>query len=81
MQLFHITIGPRDAPRLAFQALAADSASACAQHIELALPGERVEITAVVRADEQRDDVDELRHEADAERRRAARRRREGALQ
>lgn len=50
MRLFTITIGPRGTPRLHFEAIALDSATALAQHVDLARPGERVEIKAV-RAD------------------------------
>lgn len=49
MHPFHITIGPRGAPRLAFEAMAVDACSAAAQHADLAEVGERVEVTPAQR--------------------------------
>lgn len=45
MRKFFITIGPRNAPRLAFEAIACDGMTAVSQHEELAEPGERVEVS------------------------------------
>lgn len=47
MRKFFITIGPRGAPRLAFEAMAPDACTASAQHLELAQPGERVDVAPV----------------------------------
>jgi hypothetical protein len=45
VQMFHITIGQRGAPRLDFEAVADDACTAAAQHLKLAAVGERVEVT------------------------------------
>jgi hypothetical protein len=63
MQHFTIQIGPRGAPRLAFEAMAPDSATAAAQHAELAQPGERLEVTPAQRM---RAELQELANEIKA---------------
>lgn len=50
MQLFQIQIGPRDNPRLSFEAIAPDSCTAVAQHRELAHDGERMDVKALRQA-------------------------------
>lgn len=47
MRLFTITIGPRGAPRHAFEVSAPDAFTAHEQHVDLAEPGERFEVAPV----------------------------------
>jgi hypothetical protein len=47
MKLFLVVIGTRRAPRLRFEAMAADSISCLNQHLELVKFGERVEVVAL----------------------------------
>jgi hypothetical protein len=49
MQHFKISIGQRGAPRLSFEAMAQDAATAATQHADLAAIGERVEVTPAQR--------------------------------
>lgn len=44
MKKFHLTIGPRNAPRLAFECMAVDAFAARDQHDSLRMDGERIEI-------------------------------------
>lgn len=45
LRLYQVSIGLRGgAPRLSFTVMAPDSCTAVAQHLELALPGERMEV-------------------------------------
>ncbi len=50
MNAYRITLGPRTAPRLSFEAMAPDSFTAAAQHASLAEPGERLDVVAIDRA-------------------------------
>lgn len=44
MRLYLVTIGPRGAPRLSFEAIGRDSCAVVAQMLDLCLPLERVEV-------------------------------------
>lgn len=46
MNVYQITIGPRNAPRLSFPAMARDSATAVQQHLELA-GADRLEVRSL----------------------------------
>lgn len=47
MRLFFITIGPRNAARLTLEVMAPDAMTAHDQHVSLALPGERVDVSVM----------------------------------
>lgn len=54
---FFITIGPRNAPRLTLEVMAPDAMTAHDQHVSMALPGERVDVS-VVPTEEDREKAD-----------------------
>jgi hypothetical protein len=47
LNAYQVTIGPRNAPRLSFEALSASSADCFDQHADLARPGDRIESVAI----------------------------------
>lgn len=71
MKPFFITIGPRGAPRLAFEAIAPDAFSALMQHEDLRQEGERVEVAPVPTEEElEQADLDRLQRRKERERER-----------
>lgn len=47
MKAYRIVIGRRGQPRLSFEAMAPDAFTVVERHLDLALPGERVEVVAL----------------------------------
>jgi hypothetical protein len=47
MKRFILLIGPRDCPRIRLDVMATDSVAAIVQHMDLAEPGDRIEVEEI----------------------------------